>query len=73
MSALFKTLRKAFEWSKEYEKAFQELIKYLASPYLLSTLIPKEELLYLVVSFSVVSSALVREEHRIQYLVYYTS
>ena len=33
----FKILRKAFEWSEECEKAFQELKKYLASPPLLST------------------------------------
>ena len=32
----FKILQKAFEWSKEFEKAFQELTKYLALPLLLS-------------------------------------
>ena len=70
----FKILRKAFEWSEECEEVFQELDKYLASSPLLSTTIPKEELfLYLAVSSSVVSSTLVREEHGIQYPVYYTS
>ena len=70
----FKILRKAFEWSEEYEKAFQELKTYLASPPLLSTPIPREELLlYLAVSLSAVSSALVKEEHGIQFSVYYTS
>ena len=52
--------------SEECEKAFQELKKYLASPPLLSTPVPKEELLlYLAVSQSAVSSALVRKEHGI--------
>ena len=70
----FKILHKAFEWSEECEKAFQELKRYLASPPLLSTPILKEELLlYLAISLSAVSSALVREEHRIQFPVYYTS
>ena len=70
----FKILRKAFEWSEECEKAFQELKKYLASPFLLSTSIPNEELfLYLAVSPSAVSSALVREEYGIQFPIYYTS
>ena len=62
----FKILRKAFEWSEECEKAFQELKTYLASSSLLFTPVLKEELLlYLAVSPSAVSSALVREEHGI--------
>ena len=70
----FKILRKAFEWSEECERAFQELKIYLASPPLLSVPAPGEELLlYLAVSPSAVSSALVREEHGIQFPVYYTS
>ena len=70
----FKILSKVFEWSEECEKAFQELKKYLASPPLLSTPIPNEELfLHLIVSSSIVSSALVREEYGIQYPVYYTN
>ena len=67
----FKILRKAFEWSEECEKVFQELKRYLASSPLLSAPVPKEELLlYLAVSPSAVSSALVREEHGNQYPVY---
>ena len=70
----FKILRKAFEWLEECEKVFQELKIYLALPPLLSTPVSKEELLlYLAVSLSAVSPALVREEHGIQFLVYYTS
>ena len=71
---MFKILCKVFEWSEECEKAFQELKRYLASPPFLSTPVLKEELLlYLAVLLSTVSSALVREEHGIQYPVYYTS
>ena len=70
----FKILRKAFEWTEECEKAFQELKKYLTTPPLLSTPVEKEELfLYLAVSPLAVSSALVREEHGVQYPAYYTS
>ena len=70
----FKVLRKAFEWSEGYDEAFQELKKYLASSPLLSTPVLNEELfLYLAVSPLAVSSILVREEHWIQFLVYYTS
>ena len=70
----FTILCKAFEWSEECEKAFQELKQYLASPLLLSTPIPRDELyLHLVVTPLAVSSALVREEYRIQYPVYYSS
>ena len=59
---------------KECEETFQDLKRYLASPPLLSTPVLKEELLlYLAVSPSAVSSALVREEHGIQFPVYYTS
>ena len=70
----FKILRKAFEWSEEREKAFQELKQYLASPPLLLMPVPREELyLYLAVSPSAASSVLIREEHGIQHPVYYTS
>ena len=70
----FKILRKAFEWTEECEKAFQELKKHLTSPPLLSTPIPKEELfLYLAVSVTAVSAALIKEEKKIQLLVYYIS
>ena len=70
----FKILRKAFEWSEEYEKAFQELKKYLTLPPILSTPSLKEELfLYLAASPLAVSSTLVKKEHGIQHLVYYTN
>ena len=46
----FKTLKKAFKWTNECQKAFEELKAYLASPPLLSLSKLGEELsLYLVV------------------------
>ena len=70
----FKILRKAFEWTDECQKAFQELKDYLTIAPLLSPSIPSEELyLYLAVSSHAVSSALVREEGKVQKPLYYTS
>ena len=70
----FKVLKKAFEWTDECQKAFQDLKAYLTTAHLLSLSIPGEELyLYLAVSPHAVSSALIREEGKIQKLVYYTS
>ena len=70
----FKILRKAFEWTDQCQKAFQDLKVYLTIAPLLSPSIPGEELyLYLAVSPYAVSSALIREEGKVQKLVYYTS
>jgi hypothetical protein len=70
----FKTLRKAFQWTEECQQAFEELKVYLTSPPILSPSQTKEELyLYLTVSASAVSSALIREEERIQKPIYYTA
>ena len=69
----FRTLKKSFEWTAECQQAFEELKAYLAPP-LLSPSQPGEELfLYLVVSPAAVSAALVREEEKVQRLVYYAS
>uniref|UniRef100_A0A2N9FYD5 Uncharacterized protein n=1 Tax=Fagus sylvatica TaxID=28930 RepID=A0A2N9FYD5_FAGSY len=65
---------KAFEWTDECQQAFEELKKYLTEPPLLSPSKQGEELyLYLAVSPTAVSSALIREEERRQLPVYYTS
>ena len=70
----FKILKKAFAWIDECEVAFQELKCYLSNPPLLS---PSKEggnlYLYLVVSATIVNTALIREEDKKQLPVYYVS
>jgi len=71
---VFRTLRKSFEWTTEYQQAFENLKAYLSSPPLLSSSKPREELfLYLAVSPAAVSAALVKEKDRMQKAVYFTS
>jgi hypothetical protein len=68
----FKTLRKAFVWTDECQKSFEELKRYLTSPPLLSPSQQGEALsLYLAVSPTAVSSALIREDGGTQLPVYY--
>ena len=70
----FKTLKQAFVWTDECEVAFQELKRYLSNPSLLSSSKEGESLqLYLAMSGTVVSAALVREEDKKQLIVYYVS
>ena len=70
----FKILKKAFQWTDKCEEALTKLKDYLTQPPLLSPIVIGEKLhLYLVVSNTVVSSALNREEEDLQRLVYYTS
>ncbi|XP_075645637.1 putative mitochondrial protein AtMg00860 [Castanea sativa] len=70
----FKVLKKAFEWTDECQKAFQDLKDYFTAALLLSPSVLGEELyLYLVVTPHAVSSALIKEEGKVQKLVYYTS
>ena len=58
----------------ECQRAFQDLKAYLTTAPLLSPFMLKEELyMYLAVTPHAVSSALVREEGRVQKPVYYTS
>ena len=72
--SFFKVLKKAFEWTDECQKAFQDLKIYLTTAPLLSPSILGEELyLYLAVSPHAVSSALIKEEGKVQKPVYYTS
>ena len=62
----FKILRKAFEWTDQCQKAFQDLKVYLTTTPLLSPSVPGEELyLYLTVSPHAVSSALNKEEGKV--------
>ena len=69
-----KVLKKAFEWMDECQKAFQDLKTYLVMAPLLSPSVMGEKLyLYLAVTPHAISSALVREEGRVQKPVYYTS
>ena len=70
----FKTLKQAFSWIDECEKAFQELKHYLSNPPLLSSSKKGKNLyLYLAVSITVVSTALIQEEDKMRLLVYYVS
>ena len=70
----FRVLRKSFEWTDEFQKAFEDLKKYLSSPPLLSSSMPGEELyLYIAVSQAAVSAALVRDKGGSQQPVYFIS
>ena len=70
----FKVLKKAFQWTNECEEALTKLKEYLTKPPLLSPSMMGEKLyLYLAVSNTAVSLALIREEGNVQKLVYYTS
>ena len=65
-SPFFQVLRKAFEWTDECQKAFQDLENYLTMAPLLSLFVLGEELyLYLAVSPHAVCSALIREEGKV--------
>ena len=70
----FCTLKKSFKWTDECQQAFKKLKAYLSAPSLLSPSQLGEELfLYLAVSPAAVSAALIREEEKVQKLVYYAS
>ena len=65
---------KRFKWTDKCEQAFQALKEHLGRPPLLSKPIEGKKLyLYLVVFEEVVSVALVREEEKVQWPVYYVS
>ena len=65
---------KKFEWTEKCVLAFQQLKEHLRKPPILSKPIAGERLfLYLAVSKSAASSVLVREESKVQHLVYYLS
>ena len=63
-----------FEWTDKCEQALQDLKEHLGRPLLLSKPIVGEKLyLYLLVSKEAVSAALIREDERIQWPIYYVS
>ena len=70
----FKVLRKAFEWTDDCQRAFKDLKAYLTTAPLLSPSVLGEDLyLYLAITPHAVSSALIREEGKVQKPVYYTN
>ena len=70
----FKTLKQVFVWTDECEVAFQEQKHYLSNlPLLSPSKEGKDMFPYLVVSTTIVSATLIREERRVQRLVYYVS
>ena len=70
----FKVLKKAFEWTDECQRAFQDLKTYLITAPLLSpSMMGEEFFLYLAVTPHAMSSALIREEGKAQKPAYYTS
>ena len=70
----FKTLKQAFVWTEECETVFQELKCYLINPPLLSPSKEGEDLfLYPTISITAVSAALIKEENKIQFPMYYIS
>ena len=70
----FRILKKSFKWMDECQQAFEELKAYLSAPSLLSPSQPGEEIfLYLAISPIAVNAALIREEEKVQKLVYYAS
>ena len=65
---------KKFEWMDKYEQAFLALKEHLGHPSFLLKPIEGENLyLYLVISEEAVNAFLVREEEKVQWLVYYVS
>ncbi|XP_075658841.1 uncharacterized protein LOC142628679 [Castanea sativa] len=70
----FRTLKRSFECTDECQKAFEDLKVYLSASPLLSPSMPGEELfLYLAISSAAVSAALIKEEDKVQRLVYFIS
>ena len=70
----FKVLKKAFQWTNECEEATMKLKDYLTQPPLLSLSVTREKLhLYLAISNTAVSSALIKKEEDVQRPMHYTS
>ena len=70
----FKVLKRAFQWTNKCEETLTKLRDYLTQLPLLSPSVIEEKLhLYLAISNTVVSSALIKEEEDVQRPMYYTS
>jgi len=66
--------RKNFEWTPECQKAFDDLVEHMEKPPMLSK--PNDGkilFLYLAVSSHALSATLIREDEKVQLLVYYIS
>ena len=64
--SFFKVLKKAFQWTDECKEALVKLKEYLMRPPLLSPSVMEEKLhLYLAISNTAVSSALIKEEENV--------
>ena len=62
----FRVLKKAFEWTDDCQRVFEDLKAYLTTAPLLSPSVSGEELyLYLVVTPHAISSTLIREKGRV--------
>lgn len=73
---LFNIIRQKgkLHWTPEHHNAFKKILEVIAQPPILSMPVEGEELLlYLALTQLAVSAALVREDERIQKLVYFTS
>ena len=65
---------KRFEWIDKCKQAFQAVKKHLGHPPLLSKPVKGEKLyLYLIVSEEAVNAALVKEEEKVQWPIYFVS
>ena len=70
----FKVLKKSFQWIDECKEALTKLKEYLTKPPLLSPSVMGQKMyLYLAISNTAISSALIREEGNVQKPIYYTS
>ena len=70
----FMVLKKAFQWIDECKEALAKLKEYLTKPPLLSPSVMGQKMyLYLAISNTAISSALIREEGNVQKPIYYTS
>ena len=66
--------RKKFDWTTECQKAFDELIRYMETPPILSKPDEGEDLfVYLEISAHALGATLVLEDAKIQHPVYYIS